>query len=114
MLSNYYKEIYQEVNKINVDSSDVFDLVHDYLIHSGFVGTLRAFEDESSFELMQTENGEYLNKMSDMYNKLHATSFHMQRKNTLGPDMIKPLTCTSGIIPEIEEKRSTKEKVTSF
>lgn len=91
MLSNHYKEIFDEISSEQIDSKQVFDLVHDYLIHSGFVGTLQAFEDESSFALIKKENE--IEEEKDDFSKLaNKSGFFMPRKNTLGPDMLLPLS----------------------
>lgn len=92
MLSNHYKEVYDEINKIEIDSKDVFDLVHDYLIYSGFVGTLHAFEDESSFALIQKEDCEVEDNLNKINSLLNKSTFATPRKNTLGPDMNVPLS----------------------
>mmetsp|Transcript_5239 Transcript_5239/g.6220 ORF Transcript_5239/g.6220 Transcript_5239/m.6220 type:complete len:311 (-) Transcript_5239:682-1614(-) len=92
MLSNHYKEVYDEINKIEIDSKDVFDLVHDYLIYSGFVGTLHAFEDESSFALIQKEDCEVEDNLNKINTLLNKSTFATPRKNTLGPDMNVPLS----------------------
>ena len=91
MLSNHYKEIYDEISGEQVDSKQVFDLVHDYLIHSGFVGTLQAFEDESSFALIKKEN-EIEEEKDEFSNLANRSGFFLPRKNTLGPDMLLPLS----------------------
>jgi hypothetical protein len=92
MLSNHYKEIYDEINAEQIDSKQVFDLVHDYLIHSGFVGTLQAFEDESSFALIKDKK-EKNKDPADEFQQLHnKTLSNMPRKKTLGPDMLTALS----------------------
>lgn len=79
-----------------IDSKQAFDLVHDYLIHSGFVGTLRAFEDESSFStLKQQEEAKEENEFAALKNK---STFAVPRKNTLGPDSISPVRDRSKMI----------------
>jgi hypothetical protein len=85
MLSNHYKEMYDEINKEKIDSKYVFDLVHDYLIHSGFIGTLQAFEEESSFALMKEEDFEAKDEFAVLANN---TTTKIPRKKTLGPDML--------------------------
>jgi len=100
MLSNHYKDIYQEIWKENIESKKIFDLVHDYLLHSGFVGTLHAFEDESSFALMRHERDEFIDKINDKNATFIPSSFNLQRRTTLGPDAI-PLSTRSGKIPEL-------------
>lgn len=85
MLSNHYKEMYDEINNEKVDSKYVFDLVHDYLIHSGFIGTLQAFEEESSFALMKEDDFEAKNEFATLANN---TTTNIPRKNTLGADML--------------------------
>lgn len=92
MLSNHYKEIYEEICAEQIDSKQVFDLVHDYLIHSGFVGTLQAFEDESSFALIKDKKVEK-EEQADEFDKLHSKAVsYMPRKKTLGPDMLVGLS----------------------
>jgi hypothetical protein len=86
MLSNHYKEMYDEINKEKIDSKYVFDLVHDYLIHSGFIGTLQAFEEESSFALMNKEDFEAKDEFAVLAN--NNTTTKIPRKKTLGPDML--------------------------
>jgi hypothetical protein len=85
MLSNHYKEMYDEINKEKIDSKYVFDLVHDYLIHSGFIGTLQAFEEESSFALMKEEDFDAKDEFAVLANN---TTTKILRKKTLGPDML--------------------------
>ena len=88
MLSNHYKDLYEEINKIDVDSKEVFDLVHEYLIHSGYIGTLRAFEDDSSFSLIHNSNKEEDKEYEKQNSLLKDTDFIAPRKNTLNPDLI--------------------------
>lgn len=99
MMSNRYKEIYDEISMEHIDSKDVFDLVHDYLIHSGFVGTLRAFEDESSFVSLKTKPIEKENIEFPMLK--NKSQFAIPRKNTLGPDGIMPLSARGRATAEI-------------
>lgn len=112
MLSNHYKEMYDEINKESVNSKEVFDLVHDYLVHSGFVGTLHAFEDESSFALIQKEQADKDNNQ-DKRDALDSSSFNLRRKNTMGPDMAMPLTArnrrTGHITDEISSHQGIEE-----
>lgn len=85
MLSNHYKEMYDEINNEKVDSKYVFDLVHDYLIHSGFIGTLQTFEEESSFALMKEDDFEAKDEFAALANN---TTANIPRKKTLGADML--------------------------
>jgi hypothetical protein len=88
MLSNHYKEVFDEVNAEPLDSKLVYDLVHDYLIHSGFVGTLQAFEDESSFALIRKENEEETKENEFDALKSKPVGNGLPRKKTLGPDTL--------------------------
>jgi hypothetical protein len=114
MLSNNYKDIYNEISDETVDSKIVFDLVHDYLLHSGFVGTLKAFENESSFQLMKQDDEESKDVVGDISNfKMGNTSFNMQRKNTMGPDMLplsmRPKESERKIDPTAEPQNENEE-----
>lgn len=90
----------------SIDSKAVFDLVHDYLIHSGFVGALHAFENESSFSFFKNDKEESQDVVDDMQQMLVSTNFSMQRKNTLGPNEIIPLSARSNIMQEVEIKHN--------
>lgn len=87
MLSNHYKDLYEEINKIDVDSKEIFELVHDYLIHSGYIGTLQAFEDDSSFTLIHQNNCERNQEHIKLNSLLKDSEFVAPRKNTLNPDL---------------------------
>lgn len=87
MLGNHYKEMYEEINSKTVDSKEVFDIVHDYLVHSGYVGTLQAFESESSCRLIPEDKA--INVVNTDYTKfINRSGFALPRKNTLGPEMM--------------------------
>eukprot|EP00344_Euplotes_crassus_P005941 CAMPEP_0197002990 /NCGR_PEP_ID=MMETSP1380-20130617/7368_1 /TAXON_ID=5936 /ORGANISM="Euplotes crassus, Strain CT5" /LENGTH=567 /DNA_ID=CAMNT_0042421351 /DNA_START=82 /DNA_END=1785 /DNA_ORIENTATION=+ len=88
MLSGHYKEVYEQINQIKIDPKNAFDLVHEYLIHSGFVGTLKAFEEESAFELIKKEKQEeQKDEFAAMANI--SASVEKPRKKTLGPENLK-------------------------
>lgn len=89
LLSNQYKEIYQEISEEAVDSKLVFDLVHDYLLHSGYANTLKAFESESSYSIINNDNEESKDDIDKMKHKLLSSTFYMQRKHTLGTDALQ-------------------------
>ena len=111
MLSNNYKGIFNEINSEVVDSKAVFDLVHDYLVKSGFVGTLKAFEDESSFQLMKKDDEESKDVVNDMHFKLGSTSFNLQRKNTMGPDMLPLSMRANESEKQIDKLQESTDKV---
>ena len=111
MLSSHYKEIYDEINKEKIDSKYVFDLVHEYLIHSGYVGTLKAFEDESSFALIRKEKEEdEVNEFEKLNNK---TPNPKQRKKTLGPELLnltsKSIPISQGTLEKSDKGKSEKK-----
>lgn len=88
MLSGHYKEVFEQINQIKIDPKNAFDLVHEYLIHSGFVGTLKAFEEESAFELIKKEKQEeQKDEFAAMANI--SASVEKPRKKTLGPENLK-------------------------
>lgn len=86
MLSGHYKELFEEIDEITIDPKISFDLIHEYLIHSGFVGTLQAFEEESAFKPEQKKEEETKDEFAALKN---PSSNEKQRKKTLGPENLK-------------------------
>ena len=105
MLSNTYKEMYEEISQETIDSKDIFDLVHDYLLYSGFVGTLHAFEDESSFDLLKKEKDELEQSGLEYHPILHKSTSFIGRKNTLN-DEAEPFSLRTSKIKETAKEES--------
>jgi len=86
MLSSHFNEVYTEINQEEVEPQHVFNLVHEYLIHSGYVGTLKAFEDESSIELKNNNDEE---EKKNEFEVLTKKPIGRMRKKTLGPENLE-------------------------
>lgn len=77
------------------------------------MGTLRAFEDESSFSLLKNDNDESRDIVEDM--QRHTRSgYHMERKNTLGPTEMVPLSARTSNIFQMPDTGNTNAPKVSF
>ena len=77
------------------------------MIHSGYIGTLHAFEEDSSFSSMNIDNEAKDNEFSKLNSLLKESEFAAPRKNTLGPDMniLTPLKVKKPENSEINEEK---------